>query len=37
MSSLHENKPSLMDIFINRPVLAVVLCIDYYCRSECRS
>ena len=27
MSSLHENKPSLMDIFINRPVLAVVLCV----------
>ncbi|MCG7550164.1 efflux RND transporter permease subunit [Pseudoalteromonas sp. Of7M-16] len=25
MSSLHENKPSVMDIFVNRPVLAIVL------------
>ncbi|MGB0861071.1 MAG: efflux RND transporter permease subunit, partial [Pseudoalteromonas spongiae] len=25
MSSLHENKPSFMDIFVNRPVLAIVL------------
>ncbi|MBQ4880109.1 efflux RND transporter permease subunit [Pseudoalteromonas luteoviolacea] len=25
MSSLHENKPSIMDIFVNRPVLAIVL------------
>jgi len=27
MSSLHENKPSVMDIFVNRPVLAIVLSI----------
>lgn len=25
MSALHENKPSFMDIFVNRPVLAIVL------------
>ncbi|MCF2858413.1 efflux RND transporter permease subunit [Pseudoalteromonas sp. SMS1] len=25
MSALHENKPSMMDIFVNRPVLAIVL------------
>ncbi|MBQ4811529.1 efflux RND transporter permease subunit [Pseudoalteromonas luteoviolacea] len=25
MSALHENKPSVMDIFVNRPVLAIVL------------
>ncbi|MDW7550395.1 efflux RND transporter permease subunit [Pseudoalteromonas peptidolytica] len=24
MSALHENKPSIMDIFVNRPVLAIV-------------
>jgi len=27
MSALHENKPSVMDIFVNRPVLAIVLSI----------
>ena len=25
MSALHENKPSIMDIFVNRPVLAIVV------------
>ncbi|MBQ4849285.1 efflux RND transporter permease subunit [Pseudoalteromonas sp. MMG012] len=25
MSALHENKPSFMDIFVNRPVLSIVL------------
>lgn len=27
MSALHENKPSIMDIFVSRPVLAIVLSI----------